>query len=154
MRVRVVRNSSGIALLPKRLASFEVDATDPDQWGRRCAGYSTTTAAEGHPIDEYLPAAGVVDNDLFYVIMDGPAVVLTSLSDLAADAAAGDWFVSITGATSQATTSGRLSLTTLVTTNSTGAALFNQVVNRIGRALSAATTQNTNFDVLVEVGRW
>jgi len=149
--VRVMRNSSGIALLPKRIGACEIDATTPDEWGRRVAGYTTTTAAHGKPIDEYLPAAGVPANDLFYIVMDGPAVVLTSLSDLSADVAAGDWLVAITAATSQATTAGRVALQDL-----TGATanLAVQIMNRIGRALSAKTTQNTNADLLLEVGHW
>ena len=151
VRCRVVRNTSGINLLPKRLAAFEVDATNPDEWGRRVAGYTTVTNAEGFPIDEYLPAAGVVTNDLFYIVVEGPAVVLTSLSDLTAVVGGGDWLNAITAATSQATTAGRL--TNQVITGATSI-LAEAVMNRVGRALSAATTANTNADVLIEVGKW
>lgn len=148
VRCRVVRNTAAIALLPKRIARFELGA---NEYGSRIDGYATTTAAEGVPIDEYLPSAGVPINDLCYVVIEGPAVVLSGLSDFAADVAVGDWLVAITGATSGATTSGRVALQVL--TGAT-AALANQVQNRIGRALSAATTQNTNTDVLLHIGKW
>jgi hypothetical protein len=151
VRCRVVRNTSGINLLPKRIAAFELDTTNPDEYGRRVAGYTTTTSAEGYPIDEYLPAAGVVTNDLFYIVVEGPAVVLTSLSDFGANITTGTWVNAITAATSQATTAGRVEDQDI-----TGATnvLANAILNRIGRALSAATTANTNTDVLIEVGKW
>jgi hypothetical protein len=148
VRVRVVRNTAAIALLPKRVARFEAGA---NEYGSRIDGYATTTAAEGYPIDEYLPSAGVPVNDLCYIVVEGPAVVLTSLSDLSADVAVGAWMVAITGATSGATTSGRLRNIDL-----TGATqpLADMVLNRIGRALSAATTQNTNSNLLLHIGKW
>ena len=148
---RVVRNTSGIALLPKRIAAFEVDATNPDEWGRRVAGYTTVTDEEGYPIDEYLPAAGVPDNDLFYVVVRGPAVVLTALTDFNPAIGGGDWLAAITAATSQATTAGRVTNHDISGATSV---LANAIMNRIGRALSAATTANTNTDLLIEVGHW
>jgi hypothetical protein len=147
-RCRIVRNTSGISMLPKRIARFELTAGD---YGAQADGYTTTTAAEGYPIDEYLPSAGVAANDLFWIVVDGPAVVLTSLADLTANLVAGDWVVAITAATSQATTAGRV--TNIDLTGATSP-LALQVMNRIGRCLSAKTTQNTNADLLVEVGKW
>jgi len=151
VRCRCVRNTSGIALLPKRLVRFEQDASNPDEYGRRVDGYTTTTAEEGYPVDEYLGTAGVPANDLFWIIVGGPAVVLSSLSDMTADVTSGDWVVAITAATSQATTAGRFN--TQVLTGATSL-LALQIMNRIGRALSAGTTANTNTDFLVEVGKW
>lgn len=148
VRCRAVRNTAAIALLPKRLARFELDTTE---YGTRIDGYATTTAAEGYPIDEYLISTGVPINDVCWIVMDGPAVILTSLSDLTADIVVGDWMVGITGATSGATTSGRLAKQVL--TGAT-AALAAQVQNRVGRALSAGLTTATNTDILVDVGKW
>lgn len=148
VKCRVVRNTAAIALLPKRVARFELGA---NEYGSRVDGYATATAAEGFPIDEYLGAAGVPVNDLCYIVVEGPAVVLSGLTDFGAVVAPGDWLVAITGATSGATTSGRVALQVL--TGAT-AALADQVQNRIGRALSAATTANTNTDLLIHVGKW
>lgn len=136
-RVRVVRNNSGIALLPGFLASFKSGA-----YGKRVDGYTTTTAAEGYPIDEFLPSAGCPDKDLMYITVSGPASVMTSLAANGEDVfSAASVLVALTAATSQATTAGRVSAQDL-----TGATqlLANQVQNRVGVAISASTTANTN----------
>jgi hypothetical protein len=148
VHVRVVRNASGGALLPKRLVKLDAAG----YYGRRASGYANVTA-EGpvYPVDEFLPAAGVPDKDLFYVVISGPALVKTSLAGNAENFfAVGDRLVALTAATSGATTAGRVAPASL-----TGATqvLADAVGNYIGRALSAATTANTNSDVLVLVGQ-
>lgn len=144
---RVVRNVSGIAILPRRLVTLSAAGF----LGMRCDGYADVTA-EGpvFPVDEYLPAAGVPNNDLFYVVVKGPALVKTSLAGNAENViAVGDGMVALTGATSGATTSGRMNRQDL-----TGATvpLASQIQNRFGRAMSARTTANTDSDTLVLVG--
>ena len=144
VKVRIVRNSSGIALLPKRLARFKLA-----NYGMQVDGYTTTTAEEGYPIDEFLPAAGVADKDLFYIVVEGPATCLTDLAASSANVfSAGSVLVALTAATSQCTTAGRVSINDL-----TGATqlLALQVQNRVGAAMSAKTTANTNADALVHV---
>lgn len=136
-RIRVVRNVSGISLLPGYLVSFKAG-----QYGKQVDGYTTTTAAEGYPVDEFLVSTGVANNDLFYITVGGPASVVTSLAADATDVfSAGSVLVALTAATSQATTAGRVSAQDL-----TGATanLGNQVMNRVGVAISASTTANTN----------
>lgn len=141
--VRLVKNSAGIALTPGRLVRYKAgtNRTEVD-------GYTTTTAAEiGGVVDEWLPAAGVANGSYFYVVIHGPTTVKTSLAANAENVInEGDVLVSLTGATSGATTSGRVA-----TQDLTGATdvLGNQVQNALGRALSAKTTANTNTDVLV-----
>ena len=153
VRCRVVRNSSGINLLPKRLAKFEDGALEH---GSRVDGYAINSAANtpeaGYPIDEYLPAAGVPTNDLFWVVIEGPATVITSIADLtAAVLGIGDWAVAVTAATSQATTAGRI-ITQLL--SGATAPLAANVQNRVGRALSGAVTTSTATDVVLDVGKW
>lgn len=148
VRCRVVRNAAAIALLPKRLVAFENSGAE---YGCRVDGYTTTTAAEGYPLDEYLPTAGLPIGDLGYIVVDGPAVVLTSIADMAADVTSGLKMVAITAATSGATTAGRM--TPQVLTGAT-ALLADQIQHRIGRALTAGVTTATNTDILVLVGKW
>lgn len=147
--LRCVRNVAAAALLPKRLVTFQASA---GYYGSRVDGYSRLTAVHCYPVDEYLPAAGVPVNDLFWIVIYGPALVLT---DIAASAAnlipVGTRLVSLTAATSGATTAGRVSPQDL--TGAT-ALLGDQVQNRLGFALSAATTANTNTGVLCHIGRW
>lgn len=148
-KVRLVRNISGINLLPKRLVTFSATA---GKYGARVDGYVDTTAEHCYPVDEYLPAAGVPDQSLFYIVVEGPALVLTDLAGGANNLIAlGGNVVGLTAATSGATTAGRLAPIDL--TGAT-ALLANQIMNRVGRALTARTTANTNADILVDCGRW
>jgi hypothetical protein len=146
---RIVRNVSGINLLPSRLVSFQIGGTDGRWAGSRVDGYTTTTAqfAAG-VVDEWLPAAGVPNDDLFWLVIRGPTTVLTDLAGGANNVInVGDVLVALTAATSQATTAGRVS--DQVLTGAT-AVLGVQLMNYIGRALSAATTANTNQALLME----
>lgn len=163
VRCMVCRNVSGIALLPKRLANLTIAGTGPtsgigpqsgDNRGflGNVDGYTTTTAAKGFPIDEWLPAAGVPNNDLFWVVIDGPATVLTDLAGGANNPiSVGSTVVALTAATSQATTAGRVYAQDL--TGAT-APLANMIQNALGVAMSAKTTANTNADLLVDVRKW
>lgn len=146
-----VRNVGAAALLPKRLATMQV--TDAGTYTGRIDGYARTTAVgPAFPIDEWLPSTGVPVNDLCWIVIEGPAVVLT---DIASGAGSvfniGDWVVALTGATSGATTAGRVAPQDL--TGAT-ALLGAQIQHRIGRALSAKTTANTAADMLIDVTKW
>lgn len=130
-----VRNSSGAALLPKRVVRF----------ARGTAGTAVFSAVDGYTAvansefvgvaDEHLPAAGVASNDVFWVTVDGPTEVSVALSG--ADIAVGDRLAAITAATSGATTAGR------VTTSGVGAATTaagDNSLGVIGYACSAGAT--------------
>jgi hypothetical protein len=144
-----VRNVAAAALLPKRLATLQKSGVN---YLGRVDGYSTLTAVNAFPVDEFLPAAGVPVNDLFWVVIDGPATVLTDLAGAANNVwNVGDVLTSLTAATSGATTAGRVKPQDL--TGAT-AVLGNEVQNKIGYALSARTTANTGADLLVDVRKW
>lgn len=147
---RCVRNTGAAALLPKRLVTYDGSAL---VFGARVAGYSRTTAQFAHGVvDEWLPAAGVPVNDLFWLTIAGPTLCLTALE---ADAnnliPVATVLVALTAVTSGATTAGRVRPQDL--TGAT-ALLGDQVQNAIGRALSAMTTANTGADVLIEMKRY
>lgn len=150
VRCRCVRNVSGINLLPKRVVSYQTGGTDGRYAVGRVDGYTTTVAQRAAGVvDEWLPAAGVVNNDLFWIVVEGPTKVLTDLAGGANNVhTIGELVTALTAATSQATTAGRVQPQDL-----TGATqlLGNQVLNVIGRALSAATTANTGADLLVDM---
>jgi hypothetical protein len=86
-------------------------------------------------------------------VVQGPANILTNIAGagLAATINIGDQMVAASAATTGATTSGRL-MSADYQTGSTGLTLAAMIVNRIGRAMSAATTNNTNTGILVDVG--
>lgn len=152
IKLMVVRNNSGIALLPKRLAQLDFAGANPWQ----AKGYARSPDdPQAFPIDELLPSAGVPDKDLFYVVVEGPALCLTSLANYAADLSSGSRVIALTAATSQATSAGRVAVAALVAeTTSTASTSNNQVLwNYFGRAISSALTSATNSDILVNVGR-
>jgi hypothetical protein len=143
VHLKVVRNSSGITLLPKRLARYKAATVNTE-----VDGYPAAVATWfAGVIDEFLPSAGVATNEVFYIVTKGPSNCLTDIGapdDIVAD----DVLVSIAGATSQSTTAGRVDLQVL--TGAT-AVLAVQVQNRVGRAMSAVTSGNTNSSILVDV---
>ena len=142
-----VRNKAAISLLPKRLVKCR--KTGANLFGH-VDGYATVTAdAPVFPVDEWLPAAGVVVNDLFYIVVAGAATVLTDLAGGSNNVfSVGDVLVALTAATSGATTAGRVAPQSL--TGAT-AVLGEQIQGRIGRALSAKSTANTNGDLLAMI---
>lgn len=148
VKCMIVRNVAATALLPKRLVTMQT--TDGGTYTGRIDGYATTTAKHPcFPLDEWLPSAGVAVNDLCYVVVEGPSVVLTDLAGGANNVfSVGDLVVALTAATSGATTAGRVRPIDL--TGAT-ALLGDQIIGRIGRALTAKTTANTNADMLVDV---
>lgn len=148
VRCRIVRNMASFNLLPSR--ALAVYTTAAGQQLSRTGGYTTTTAADFQGVvDEYLPAAGVPQYDLFWAVIDGPSVVYTDIAAAAGNVIGlGVRVVALTAVTSGATTAGRVAVQDL--TGAT-ALLGNQVQNIIGRALTAATTANTNTGILVYV---
>lgn len=151
-----VRNVSAGVLLPGRLGTLKVDGVNILG---QVDGYARTTAAPGTvAIDEFLPAAGVAVNDLFWVVIEGPALLKTPIAgaDFNGDIAVGQNLVALTAVTSGATTAGRVACQNI--TGSTQAAdytfLVSQIMNCVGQALSAKTTGNTAADILVNMRRW
>lgn len=155
VRCRLVRNMSGVAMLPKRMVRL-----DPANPGR-VIGAVTNTGQVGYPVDEFLPAAGVPHGDLFWIVIEGPAMVLTAYTGAqfgGGDVAAGVILTSVTttaGSTQTGTTSenGRVAIYTTVAATTAGqwSLVQNVMTNFHGRALSARTTAETNSDILMDV---
>ncbi|SFH96981.1 hypothetical protein [Planctomicrobium piriforme] len=147
----LVRNVSGIALLPKRTVKWAAGYR-----GKRVDGYCSVTAEEcAGVVDEHLPAAGVPNNDLFWIAVKGPSLTKTDLAGGANNSIAeGDVLAALTAATSQATTSGRVAPWTGLTSAAAGTTDGTQakyLLNYLGRAMSAKTTAQTNQDILVDL---
>lgn len=140
VRCRVVRNNSGVAINAKKICKLDKGGAANEDNYSKVSGLTATAADKGYPADEYLSSAGAAANDLFYVVVNGPATV-TSDSAGATNFAVGQ--VVVPGAT----TTG--SVVTQDTTQ-VGANLFNQINNAIGKALQAVNAVST--DLLVDVG--
>jgi hypothetical protein len=148
---RLVRNSSGITLLPKRGVSFKAGTN-----GTEVDGYTRTTGQGDYAVtDEYLPAAGVRNGDVFWVVMKGPAIVTTTMvADATCVIPAAELVIASTAAASTAaTTAGRFEVYAIASPTTAGIALQNHknTANALGRAMSAKTTANTNADILIDV---
>jgi hypothetical protein len=141
---RLVRNTSGFALQPGRLASWATGFR-----GLRVAGYVSVTSAEvAGVVDPDLPSAGVANNDLFWLFRSGPVLVKTPTAGDATNVfTEGEVLGALTAATTGAPAAGRLGKVATGTT----VTLPSAVINRIGRAISAATTANTNANLLVDL---
>lgn len=137
-----VRNTSGGALLPKRVVRFSVTA---GKIFSEVDGYSAVTNEERvGVVDEFLPASGVANNDVFWVTVDGPTEVAAALSGT--DIAAGDRVAAVTAITAGATTAGRVGPSSLsAATQGAG----NNGIGVIGYAVSAAATTGSTPLVLM-----
>ena len=137
----LVRNTAGFNLTPGRSVSWEAGFR-----GRRVDGYTATTAQEiaGY-VDDQLPAAGVANNDLFWLLRKGPALIKTPT--VGAAFAEGDILVALTAATSGADAAGRPAVVVAAATTNT----YFHTVNRAARVMSAMTTAQTDANMLVDL---
>lgn len=187
------RNSaSGVALPAKRLVVLGCNASGNITNATNTAGPNGFSRAIGlarienvnsFPVDEWLPATikdasgnnqnGVPENFLFWLVLQGPAVIRTSDegTNWNADIVVGDPVTAVTATTATATNIGTTGASTLpggrimrfstlaATTGTTTiiTALENLYARHgiIGRAMTAKTTAQTNNDVLVNtIARW
>jgi hypothetical protein len=138
-----VRNKSGAALLPKRVVTF---STSAGKLFSEVTGYSAVTNEERvGVVDEFLPAGGVADGDVFWVTVDGPTEVAVALSG--SDVAAGDRLSAVTAVTAGATTAGRVT-TSPLSGATTGSG--NNGIGVIGFATSAGATTGSAVLALVK----
>ena len=156
VKMRCVRNMSAAPILPKQLV--QLDKTNPG----RVTGTCDTTGQKCFPADEYLPAAGVPQYDLFWIVVNGPAMCKTPFTGAAfagADISAGDPLTSVSSNAGSTATGTTAAIGRVATINPNAATDSTQTENAInlayrilGSALSAKTTGNTNADILVDVG--
>jgi hypothetical protein len=145
VRVRVVQNKSGVNLKPGRLGHYK--ATDPFE--TTVDGY--TFALGDRPagvIDEFLPPAGVIDGDLFYLVVGGPSKV-TQLGTNAAVLVSGDALVPAAGTSATNDDAGRV---TKADYTGSAATLASNLQNRVGFASVANNSvENAQFEAVVRL---
>ena len=159
IKAMIVRNESGGALLGKRVVKFTNTAGYSNL--KSIDGYATVLASGRHAFLPNLASAGVADDDLCWVVLEGPTTVLTPIAgtDFTGAITVGSPLVNSTGTTTGATTSGRISNVTFpgATAGDTTAGLnaFSMAANILGVALSTRTTSETATDLLVHATiRW
>lgn len=154
--VMLVKNESGVNLLPKHVVRFSRTA---GEYGHEVDG-DVCVAAEDWAgvVDEFLPSAGVPDGYVFFIVTKGPSKVITPDAGAAfnGDISVGSLLVAATAAASTGTTSGRVGVANITASTQTAdySLVQDPLINAIGRALSAATTGNTATDIYANVGRW
>lgn len=150
VRCVAVRNTSSVAMRPKAIVTFAATAglnrsrVDGmcDVTAEKCCGV----------VDEYLSSTGIIQYDIGWVVVEGPSLMLTSLSGDATNVFdVGTIMVALTAASSGATTAGRPAPQDLTGATATLAA---QIQGRVGEAMSAKTTAQTNSDILAYVKCW
>lgn len=144
VRYRCVRNVSGVTLTGKNIGKPKKTA---GKYGCEIEGYTHVLAEKGYPIDHLLPSSGVPNNYLFWVVVEGPAIVRMPATDVG-DIAVGDVLVTLNGTGLTATNAGRVTKQDLT---GEGADLANQIQNRIGYAQQARDGAETDEDLLITV---
>lgn len=147
----LVRNSSGVALLPKTAVTWKSGARGKQVDGQ--AEFAPDRAIAGI-VDEWLPSTGVAANDYFWLTVKGPTLALTSIAgDETNVISVDDWLVNSTGANSTATTAAGRVIPAVIPSGITTNITFAQSSNlyKFARAMSAMTTAQTNANVLVYV---
>ena len=106
-----VRNTSGAALLPKRVVRLA--GTGTALFGA-ADGYAAVAGEEFvGVVDEFLPASGVAANDVFWATVNGPTEVAVALSG--SDITVRSRLAVITAATAGASAAGRVTIAPLTT---------------------------------------
>ena len=136
-----VRNTSGAALLPRRVV--RLTGAGKVMFGAADGYASVANDSLVGVVDEFLPASGVAANDVFWVTVEGPTEVAVALSG--SDIAVRDRLSVITAATSGATSAGR------VTVSPVSAATTGAGDNSLGVIGFASTTATTGSAVLALV---
>jgi hypothetical protein len=137
-----VRNTSGAALLPKRVVRLA--GTGKALYGAADGYASVTNEALVGVVDEFLPAGGVANNDVFWVTVDGPTEVSVALSG--SDVAVRSALSVVTAAASTSTTAGRVTVSPL---SSSTAGANDNGIGVIGYAASAGATTGSAVLALI-----
>lgn len=141
----VVKNTSGITLLPKRVVRFAVGTAGLAPF-TTVDGYSSVTNEERvGVVDEFLPATGVANGEAFWVTVEGPTEVAVALSG--ADVVVGDRLAAITAAASTGTTAGRVTKSAVAAGTQLG---NDNSLGVLGRACSAGATTGSNVLAIVK----
>ena len=146
IRVRAVRNATGVTIYGKALALLNA-------LGTTIIGIARTDAARPvAPIDELLPSTGCLSNDICWVVVKGPALCKSQIAVADANVvAAGDLVncATINVSTLAVTTGGRIK-TRVLSSAVTAAQTESEGV--IGRAISSiATSGVTDTGILVDI---
>lgn len=151
VHVKVVRNVSGQNLKPGRIARISAASTNPGPFGTAVDGYTVVPGdTPAGVVDEYLPAAGVPNNDLFYIVVSGPTQIIQGATTASTLVIGSRIVPAAYGATAGDDLGGRAALQDLTGATAT---LAHQLQNEIGFACSANSTAGSMVPILA-TRRW
>lgn len=120
-----VKNVSGGALLPKTLVEFRAAAVLTE-----ASGGATTSSTRLGVVDEYLPTAGVPENEVFWLVVKGPTTVLK-----------------LTHATDEAIAAGAA-----VSATATAGKVESGSTLKVGLCVNAAASTDTDVRIIANTG--
>jgi hypothetical protein len=137
LKARVVRNMNATAAAAGKLAKLKIDGSTAGVCVGQIDGYCGSVADKGYPVDEFL-VGGCRQYDLCYVIIDGLVTVST----------AGSGTTTLT--VGQVAVPGAAGGLVAQDTTATGAGVFTQIQNAVGKAATAVSANSTAF--ILDVG--
>lgn len=156
IRVRVVRNRSGVNMKPARVIHYDAGGTftfnnatvGPFNYETGIDGYcyQGVTDRPAGTVDEFLPAAGVPPWDLFYIVIDGPGQAVNQHASPITVTPGLRLVPAATGASRTDDLAGRVALQDL--TGATGT-LGNNIQNSVGFADASNSTADALFNIIV-----
>jgi len=156
VKVMLVRNVSGVALLPARVVTLKTSNATVRALDEVSGYVNVVNTAHCVFSDPYLPSAGVPDKSLFLAVIGGPTYVRLSgtSGDTNGDITAGDYLISAaTGSSATDTAGGRVSKYAVGSPADAAAAAemaINSINNTIAWALeSKSATTNAGELILV-----
>lgn len=142
VRVRAVKNASGITLYGKQPVTLIPNGTEIN-------GYARLPTDRFVGLDDGLDSNGVVANDVCYVVVKGPCLLKTAAANLIS-IVAGDKIVAATAANSTAAGTTAAGINKIgAPGDATSAITLNDGVQ--ARAVTAATTNNTETAIRVNI---
>ena len=157
VRCRIMRNTSGVILYPKRLVTCDTFVGTAGPKGlAKAPGYTRLPNVPGVVVDEWLPAGGVPLNDLFWAVISGPTIIINQDTAGVAITVGGlvtsQTAANSTGGATILGAGGKIQgLTYTTITTASGVTTLEGLQNAIGMALSASASSSTNASVLVNV---
>jgi hypothetical protein len=148
---RLVKNSSGITLLGKRIVVLNAAGTEIEGYGR--LGTAAAGPEHGYPLDEYLASTGLANGDWGYIVVSGSAIctktgVAHATGSVTVD---GSKLQVATAAASTAASTDLLAGRVDVSAGATSVKAL-ELLASVGSAMSAQSSHATDTDILVNIG--
>jgi hypothetical protein len=137
VKLRIVRNNKGSTLTApaKKILKLDLGGAAIQDVGSKVSDFTASASDKGYPCDEYI-SGNVVANDLFYIVVEGPAKCTTDSAGSINFTTLGTACVPGAGTAGLIVVQGSISLT--------------QIQNAIGKSMESVNANST--DITIDVG--